>query len=396
MPHLDTRESGGTNLAMSPGMLRSAPVVLGLSLLVGCTDATSSEGTPSLGTSAGSSSMPGTETSASSGVGTGGDDESSGDASDTVDPTVGDSTGGTSDPDTGGPAGPMTCVYASSTFGNALQLLDVIDDPGSPLRLRFNVPGLPAPSAIDSATLRFQGHDLDHPSQEGFIYVNGSAGYDIPASKANEESGSQPDVDVTTSVLEGTNTIEFGPGPLERSYFLVGDVELIVVADVDECDTGGDDTGTGTGDGVQQTIHYSDADYTQRHNWVWRCNGPVDYAFTGGNSKHADDDCGSQYAPDGSAHGTATFHLDGVIEDDYLVEVSAYHTFNRNPNGARIIVDGVVGSVNQRTAMEGESYEATAQWGVAHLSGDVDIVLDSSQGGYASDAVAWIRITPTG
>ena len=58
------------------------------------------------------------------------------------------------------------------------------------------------------------------------------------------------------------------------------------------------------------------------------------------------------------------------------------------------VFDGVTGFVQQRTSEEGEASFETAEWGVAHLAGDVDIVLDSSQGGYASDAVSWIRITP--
>lgn len=317
-------------------------------------------------------------------------EESSGGASDpTLDPSGGSSSGSDD------PAPLMTCTYASTTFGNAMQELDVIGDPDSPLRLRFTVPGVPAPELVQEATLRFRGYDLDHPGEEGLIYVNDSAGLSIPANEANESVESVPEVDVTAQVVEGNNEIHFGPGPLDRSYFRIGDVELVVVAQVDSCEQGGsDDGGTNTGNGVAQTIDYTEAEYSQRHNWVWRCNFPEPYAFTAANNKHQSSDCGNAYAPDGSAHGTATFHFQDVIEDDYVVEVHAYHTFNRNPNGASIIVDGVAGTVNQRTDMEGEAYAATAEWGIAHLSGDVDIVLDSAQGGYASDAVSWIRISP--
>jgi len=306
--------------------------------------------------------------------------------------TLGDDTG--AGDETGLPEGPLTCAFESNSFGNVMQELDVEDDPNSPIRLSFTVPGLPDPSLISNATLRFRGYDLDHPGEEGYIYVNGGAGHDLPAAPAGDNAESEQQVDITADVVAGTNTIQFGPGPLDRSFFRIGDVQIEVVADVDDCEevTGGDDTGTNTGNGVEQAVHYTDAEYTERHNWVWRCNGPTDYAFTAANPKHIPSDCGNAYDPDGSAHGTATFHFENVVEDDYVVQISAYHTANRNPNGARIIVDGVVGNVDQRS--DGDSYAGTAEWGVAHLSGNVDIVLDSAQGGYASDAVTEIRIIP--
>ena len=311
------------------------------------------------------------------------DDATTSGGDDTPDPT---DTADTS----GGPA-PIECNYPSTTYDGPMQQLDVMD-PDSTFRLTFTVPGLPDPDLISSATLRFAAYDADHPGEEGNIYVNGSAPYDIPADEANDNADSVAEVDVTASVQAGTNTIEFGPGPLERSFFHIGAVELDVVAAIDECEES-DDTGA-TGMGVLQEIHYSDAEYTQRNNWVWRCQQGFDYAFTAASSEHIPTDCEGLYAPDGSAHGTATFHFEDVVEDDYMVEIHAYHTWNRNPNGALILVNGISGTVNQRTSMEGESYFETAEWGVAHLSGDVDIVLDSSQGGYASDAVSWIRITP--
>lgn len=291
----------------------------------------------------------------------------------------------------------MNCVYPSTTFGSPRQLLDVMD-PNSAVRLSFDIPDVPDPSAIQSATLRFSTFDADHPGEEGYVYVNGGSGLDIPANLAWESMESSGDVDVLADISGGNNRIEFGPGPLQRSYFEIGDVELLVTALVDDCqaqdetdsDSDSDDSGE---PGTQMEVHYMDATYTGRQNWVWRCNG-FDYAFTAANAKHVSSDCGSLYAPDGSAHGTATFNFANVVEDDYLVEVHAYHTWNRNPNGAIVIVDGVSGTVNQRTSMEGEAFYDTAQWGVAHLEGDVDIVLDSSQGGYASDSVTWVRITP--
>ena len=168
-------------------------------------------------------------------------------------------------------------------------------------------------------------------------------------------------------------------------------MQLDVIAYIDSCDAP-DDAGNDW-DGVEQTIGYRDAEYTGRHNWVLRCDGP-EYAFTAANTKHADKDCDGLYAPDGSAHGTATFHFEDVVEDDYLVQVHAYHTWNRNPSGALVWVEGVSGRVHQRSEAEGVSSFETVDWGVAHLSGDVDIVMDSAEGGYASDAVSWIRIVP--
>lgn len=286
---------------------------------------------------------------------------------------------------------PLDCVYRSTTFDAPMQELDVTD-PNSDLRLSFSVPGLPDPSLVQSAVLHFDAYDADHPGEEGIIEVNGAGPYDIPADPGNDNGSSQSQVDVTGALVEGNNRIDFGPGPLDRTFYRIGAVELRVVAQVESCDAP-DDTGD-TGNGVQQEMHYSEAEYTGRNNWVWRCQPGFDYAYTAANAEHVPTDCEGLYAPDGSAHGTAIFHFLDVVEDDYLVEIHAYHTWNRNPNGARIIVDGVTGFVQQRSDAEGESSFETAEWGVAHLAGDVDIVLDSSQGGYASDAVSWIRITP--
>jgi len=297
--------------------------------------------------------------------------------------------------DTGDGPGPtaMACVYPSTTFGGPMQPLDIMDDPDSAFRLSFTVPGMPDPTQVSAATLRFDSYDADHPGEEGRVYVNGSGPLDLPANVAWDNADGTGEIDVGAYLVAGSNLIEFGPGPLDRSFFHIGNVELLATATVDDCEEASD-TGDGGGMGVEQTVHYSDADYTGRNNWVWRCQAGFDYAFTAASDEHIPTDCEGLYNPDGSAHGTATFHFPDVVEDDYLVEVHAYHTWNRNPAGATVIVDGSSGVVMQRTSMEGESSFETAEWGVIHLSGDVDIVMDSSQGGYASDAVSWIRITP--
>lgn len=345
----------------------------------------------SSGAAEGPESGNGDEDSSGGGQGSSGDG-STGSSDDSTDPTL-DPTGATDPTGTGNPT-PITCSYPSTNFGSPLQELDVIDDPDSGIRLSFTVPGLPAPELVSAAELRFRSYDADHPGEEGRIYVNDGGPFDLPANAAWDNAEATGAVDVLAAIAAGNNRIEFGPGPLDRSFFHIGDVELVVTAEVDDCEGVDDSGGDDGGDGVEQMLHYSDAEYTGRNNWVWRCQAGFDYAFTAANAEHIPTDCEGAYAPDGSAHGTATFQFPDVIEDDYLVEVHAYHTWNRNPGGARIIVDGVTGFVQQRTGMEGESYFETAQWGVAHLSGDVDIVLDSSQGGYASDAVSWIRIVP--
>lgn len=360
-------------------------VMLGLLALGGCEGA-GPAGAP-LGLGGESSTSAGANTSSTTGE-MGGEASSSTTDAET---SHGSTSGGSS---TASPPSSQACRFPSSSFGQPMQELDVMD-PGSSFRLSFVVPGVPSPENVESAALHFRGYDLDHPGEEGLIYVNGGTGQDLPANAAYDNAESNETLDVTGLLVEGSNTIEFGPGPLERSFFRIGDVELEVVTTQSDCETPPDsDSDSGTGNGVEQTVHYTDATYTGRNNWVWRCQGPIDYAFTAANPKHIPSDCGNAYDPDGSAHGTATFYFQDVVEDDYTVEVHAYHTFNRNPAGARVVVDGVVGTVDQRTAMEGEAYPDTASWGVAHLSGDIDIVLDSAQGGYASDAVAWIRIVP--
>ncbi len=333
--------------------------------------------------------------------GLGGGGESTGAQGDSADPdSDGDGgTGGggsTSSPDPDGTddgsPGVQQCVYDSTTMDQPLQHMNVMD-PNSPVRLTFSVPNLPDPALIESARLLFDSRDADHPGEEGFIYVGGGV-FDIPANLDWNEQDGTGDVDITGYTVAGTNTIEFGPGPLEWSYFFIGNVQLEVLANVDACDDGGGDGDPGDDwNGVEQTIDFRDAEYTGRHNWVLRCDG-LDYAFTAANPKHTDSDCEGLYAPDGSAHGTAIFHFQDVVEDDYRVEIHAYHTWNRNPNGALVFVDGLSGRVNQRSKAEGVHYFDTAQWGIAHLSGDVDIVMDSSEPGYASDSVAWIRIVP--
>ncbi|MEM7155090.1 MAG: hypothetical protein AAF799_19745 [Myxococcota bacterium] len=316
--------------------------------------------------------------------------EDDGEATDGDEPWPPDSGSDSDGDDTeGADAGPIACAYTSTTFGQPLQHLDVMD-PDSPVRLTFSVPGLPDPALIESVRLRFDSYDADHPGEEGYIYV-GDGVFDIPADTDWEEQPSTGDIDITGHTVAGANLIEFGPGPLPRSYFFIGQVQLDVIAYIDTCDDAGDMDNDW--DGVEQTIGYRDAEYTGRHNWVLRCDGP-EYAFTAANGKHADKDCDGLYAPDGSAHGTATFHFEDVVEDDYLVQVHAYHTWNRNPNGALVWVEGVSGRVHQRSEAEGVSSFETVDWGIAHLSGDVDIVMDSAEGGYASDAVSWIRIVP--
>ena len=145
---------------------------------------------------------PGTTTDAEPGTG----DESSGGS---PDPTVDPSDGSSGDSDD--PPAALDCAYASTSFGNSMQELDVIGDPDSPIRLRFTVPGLPASELIQSATLRFRGYDLDHPGEEGLIYVNGSAPIQLPADAGWDNQPGTGAVDVVYTSDKGGKLYEPTP-----------------------------------------------------------------------------------------------------------------------------------------------------------------------------------------
>ncbi|MCB9525595.1 MAG: hypothetical protein H6702_19770 [Myxococcales bacterium] len=278
------------------------------------------------------------------------------------------------------------CQYRSVTFGAARVEIDV--GPASPERLTFRVDGLPDPALIDEAILRFDSHDADHPGEEGRIYVNGQGPYDLPADLAWDNAAGTGAVDVTGDVVAGTNRIEFGPGPLDRSYFGIANVQLTVRARVAECQAAPPPPPP---DAVVREIRYPRAEYTNRRTWVVGCeNNPARaYAFTAAGDEHVPTDCEGLYRAGGNRVGDAIFRFDDVVAADYDIVIRSRHTENRNPAGALFLVNGEGRRISQRS--DRDVTEDT--WGRRRLGGQVEVILRAEG---QSDCVIAVRLEPVG
>jgi hypothetical protein len=142
-------------------------------------------------------------------------------------------------------------------------------------------------------------------------------------------------------------------------------------------------------DAVPRELDFWEATYGMRNNWVLRCDGSFEYAFTAAGADHIGEDCEGLYDPDGSSRGTATWVFEDVVPATYEIQIHSRHTVNRNPLGALFVVNGEGIRVDQRDAAD----FVTDVWGVRELSGDVTVVLDSSQES-ESDSVVWVRFEP--
>jgi hypothetical protein len=278
---------------------------------------------------------------------------------------------------------PSQCSYAGAPAGP----LELDVPVGSPERLVFTVAGLPAPSEVLAATLRFTSWDADHPGEEGVIVVNDGAGIDLPADAAWENLDHLTEVDVGGRTLAGDNTIAFAAGSLAAgSFYRVGGVSLELTQRGD-CPAPPDRP---DGPPSVRQLGFEDAVYTDRHNWVLRCQfDPSGYAYTAKGEDHVPLDCDGLYMPDGTTHGTATFTFTDVVPATYEVSIYARHTPNRNPEGARFVVDGEARRVPQNDDQD----FVVDVWGTKELAGDVDVVLDSTME-TASDSVIWVRLSP--
>lgn len=277
------------------------------------------------------------------------------------------------------PVDVIPCSLLADGYGGAMLELDV--GPTSDERLVFTIRDVPA-SAITSATLRFASEDADHPGEEGTVVVNDAAPHDLPAMATWDNAPGDGAIEVLGEIVDGDNTIAFGPGPLERSFFRIGDVALDVMLAADACPDGPDAMA------IERTVDYHDATYTMRNNWVLRCD---DYAYTAHGDDHLAEDCDGLYAPDGSSRGTATFAFADLVPATYEVRIRSRHTVNRNPLGALFVVDGVEKRIPQNDDLD----YVTDVWGEAELGGDVEVVLDSSRED-ESDSVIWVRLVPVG
>jgi hypothetical protein len=300
-------------------------------------------------------------------------------------------TGGESD--TGGPGttgvgttGPglpplRDCDYPATNFGGGM--LELMVEQGSRERLEFTVPGLPDPAVVTAATLRFVSWDADHAGEEGLVYVNDGPGLELPAAAAWENAEHASELSVTGRTIAGPNTIGFGAGSLaDGSFYRIGDVALAVTAHVDACP----DAPAMPPKSAQ--IDYPDAIYTQRGNWVHRCDFIPPYAYTA-DGDHASEDCDGLYDPDGSSEGTATFVFNDLAPAMYKITIQSRHSANRNPAGALFIVDGEERRVDQTVGSD----VVVDEWGTKQLAGTIEVVLDSSLDS-ESDSVAWVRLDP--
>lgn len=276
---------------------------------------------------------------------------------------------------------PIDCHLRSTTFGGAMLELDV--GPTSSERLRFEVRDVPDRAVVSAATLEYRIFDADHPGMEGFIDVNGTR-FDLPADAAGDNVETTGRVEVLGALAAGTNSIAFGPGPLDRSFFRVGDLALRVTAAVAAC-PGGAPAGPPP---TRRVMDYLEATYEMRRNWVNRCRFAEGYMYTARGSDHLTEDCDGLYDPDGSRAGRAVFVFESVSPYLYDVVVRSRHATNRNPAGAIVIVNGEEARVDQT---DGDAFEDDV-WGRRMLEGTVTVVIDSREG--QSESVSEIRLEP--
>lgn len=289
---------------------------------------------------------------------------------------------------TGAPLPAIACSFEATDYAAGMRELMVAK--GSDEQLVFTVPGLPDPALVTAATLRFVSWDADHAGEEGLIFVNGGAGIDLPADAAWENAEHATMVGVTGRTIAGDNVVAFGAGSfVDGSFYRIGMVALDVTAQLDACPGDDVDPPDPTGEPpVSVQIDYPDATYTQRNNWVHRCDFNPPYAYTAG-SPHPGEDCDDLYDPDGSSKGTAIFTFKDLAPAMYKITIQARHSANRNPKGALFIVDGEGKRVDQTTGGD----VVVDEWGTKFLMGTIDVVLDSSLD-TESDSVAWVRLDP--
>lgn len=277
------------------------------------------------------------------------------------------------------------CEYLSSSYGSALEVLEV--PAGSNSRIGFELLGLPDPAVVESAVLHFDTYDADHPGEEGTVYVNGAGPYQLPANVDWDNMNGTGLIDVSGATIDGNNVVEFGAGSLQpSSFYHVGNVRIVLEAHVDSCEAVMDPPDPNA---IEREQQYDEAEYTERHNWVLRCAANFEYAFTAYSAEHIPSDCEGLYDPDGNRTGTAIFHFGAVAASNYEIQIHSRHTVNRNPAGALFVVDGI----GKRVHQDDDKDFTTDIWGTKWLSGDIDVVLDSTMENQ-SDSVTWVKIVP--
>ncbi len=280
---------------------------------------------------------------------------------------------------------PRMCEFAS---GGGRMLLDTQDGFAGPLS--FTVTDVPDPALISSAILAFDGFDLDHPNEEGWIRVNGTR-YPLPADSANDNRMSSERVTITTGLRAGTNTIEFERFSAARAYYAIENVRLLINARVADCDeTGPVDPPPTGGPRDRMRIPYESASYTMRARWVVGCPGSHwRYAWTASAAEHIERDCDGIYRPSSYAErrGDAIFRFTGVASGRWRVLAGARHTSSRSPN-ALFIVQSSSGTEMREVDQRGGGEYADDTVGEFTFAGDVTVTLRAR-----GDSVAITHVT---
>lgn len=361
-------------LACSGGQVDSSSGLSAAATLPPLTTASAaSSGGETQGMSEGTGSSGQGATGSSGAAPTGGAEGSSGGAE-------GSSGGGSGGEEPGPPPAVKVCAYPAA---GGPGLLELMVPKGSAERLKFVVPGLPDPASVTRATLRYRSYDADHPGEEGQIFVNAGAPIAMPADAAWENAEQEHALEITGATIAGDNTVEFGAGSFAGgTFYRVGQVTLEVEATLEACPE------PPPPPAEARQLGFEDAVYTERHNWVLRCDFLDGYAFTA-KGDQAMLDCGKMYAPDGTTHGKATFVFTDVAPGEYLITIKSRHTVNRNKKGALFTVNGEARRIHQ----DDDKDFWVDTWGTKALAGEVTVVLDSTME-IASDSVTWVRLEP--
>lgn len=164
-------------------------------------------------------------------------------------------------------------------------------------------------------------------------------------------------------------------------------------------DAGTDAGRTDPGPPRERRMHFSEAQYTTRKNWVIPCppghprHLPYrNYAFTATSADHDSLDCDGGFVPGGDRRGTAIFVFNNVAPARYDVYVTCSHNENRSRDGSIFTVNGIERRVMQYQSAS-EIVETRIIEGI-QFERTITVILDSSRNNYGSDSISRVRIVP--
>jgi hypothetical protein len=149
----------------------------------------------------------------------------------------------------------------------------------------------------------------------------------------------------------------------------------------------------------ERRMHFSEAEYTTRRNWVIPCapgrpgHLPYrNYAFTAYSTEHDSLDCDGGYIPGGNRTGTAIFKFENVAPAHYDVYVLCSHNENRSRDGSIFRINGIERRVMQYTDSSGMIETRIIE--NFQFEGTITVILDSSRNNFGSDSISRVRIVP--